>query len=468
MPEKYASDFPLPGGVEQYFDTLLLFLRRIREAPCSHQVFASWIAESVPGSSHATPINYYISSISRMELWSSKENQIRLTPAGLELLDKAEKSLSDAKRTVVDLKIRLIEGYDVLLAYLVEGPRSLDEMHARLKQTLGVDWKTKQQTMFRVYWLRSLGCVEKQGKNHVLTEAGKALANGLKNSPSSAPSIPPQAAQPSPSRNQHTNLVAKATAIGDRMSKAAVQGGDGYAMEQATAEAFAFLGFDTQAIGGSGNPDIVASASMGERSYRVLVETKSRSGGVIQQNDVNFNALKEHKSKSDADYMIVVGAEFSGGNLEKWAKEHRVRLVRVDELREVLLAHSEAVIPLDSLEVLFQGGGPTDEAVLSRIMEESENTGRSMCLAREVYEAVRDHQDKQGILDAHSLFYVLHAQYPIEALETTISLLESDLVGALGRSEKKSLYAKLSPKSLRDKLAQLGRAMEPVALNEDS
>ena len=79
---------------------------------------------------------------------------------------------------------------------------------------------------------------------------------------------------------------------------------------------------------------------------------------------------------------MVLGADFSGGNLEKWAQEQGVRLLRAEELRQVLVAHAEGVIALDRLEALFRGGGSTDEAVLSETLAESEHTVQVMSLAR--------------------------------------------------------------------------------------
>jgi hypothetical protein len=65
-------------------------------------------------------------------------------------------------------------------------------------------------------------------------------------------------------------------------------------------------------VSGPGNPDVVLTASMGEAGYRALIETKSLANGCVQQNDVNFNALTEHKGKVNADYVMVLEGSFSG------------------------------------------------------------------------------------------------------------------------------------------------------------
>ena len=466
MAKKYASDLPLPGGVEQYFDTLILLLRHVRDDPCDHGALTNWIIETFPKATQATAINGYIGLVSRMGLWSTKDDRIRLTPKGSDILEKQEVDPATARRAVADLKLSEVDGYDVLLKLLASGSRTFDQLDAHLKQTLQVDWKSKNQTMFRVNWLRSLGYVEKNGREYALTAEGRQLADSL--GPITPPSPQPPI-EPQPPPVDQTDLVRTATEIADRIEKAATEGGDGSALEQATADAFAFLGFSTQVISGSGNPDVIASTAMGDASYRVLIETKSRASGVIHQNDVNFNALNEHKAKANADYMIVLGADFSGGNLEKWAQEAKARLLRAEELRQLLLAHAEAVLPLDSLRDLMEGGGSMDEAALSDILAESENTAQSMRLAREVYEAILKHQDQEGTLNVHSLFYILGGASSIQSIEMTANLLKSDLIGAIGASDEGSLYTRVAPRTLRDKLTQLNQMMgsEPVKQNTE-
>jgi hypothetical protein len=89
------------------------------------------------------------------------------------------------------------------------------------------------------------------------------------------------------------------------------------------------------------------------------------------------------------------------------------------------------VIALDRLEALFREGGSTDEAVFSELLAESENTVQAMSLARALYEAVGNEQDKEGVLNAHSIYYILGGEHSIPAIEATINMLQSDLIGAL-------------------------------------
>ncbi|MEN6496978.1 MAG: hypothetical protein ABFD16_22020 [Thermoguttaceae bacterium] len=461
MTEIYASEYPLPGGVDQYFDTLLTLLKRVGEGAIRQQSLVDFVFQEYPQTRGSTAVGQYLAYIGRMRLWTLKEELVRLTPEGSKLIERADADPVAGRRLLLDIKRRSILGYDEMIRILAGQTRSFEEIDAELKKALATDWKTKNQTTFRVNWLRSLGYLEKDGGSYRLTAEGRTLAAEINGQP---PDDNDGAKDKTIRPNRLSRLVEQAAQLADCIGKAAVVGMDGAELERCTGEAFAFLGFGSQVISGPGNPDVVLTAPLGEVSYRVLIDTKSRANGVVQQNDVNFNALNEHKAKVNADYVVVLGADFAGGNLEKWAREHQVRLLRVEELRQVLLAHAEGVIALDRLESLFRGGGSTDEAVFSELLAESEHTVQAMSLARLVYDAVRTHQDKEGALNAHSLFYILGGEYSIPAIQATIDLLQSDLFGALGGTENSSLYTRLTPRMLEDKLTQLKSTMsgEPV------
>jgi hypothetical protein len=453
--EKYASDYPLVGGVEQYFDTLMVFLAHVGEKPVEHDALVQWVIESFPGAKGKTAVGLYVSHISRMGFWAVKDGVVRITTEGSKLIEQADSDPEGARRTVLDNRLRAVAGYDAILYFLAADSRTLDEVDSKIKEAIGVEWKSKNQTTFRLNWLRSLGYAEKVGRKYQLTEKGKALSKELPQQ--KLPKPEPKTGKQPTQKEPPSVMVQKADALADQLDAAAVKGLDGADLEKITAEAFAFLGFETQVISGPGNPDVVLTAPMGDASYRALIDTKSRSSGIVQQNDVNFNALNEHKAKVNVEYVMVLGTDFSAGNLEKWSQDHKVRLLRIEELRQLLTAHAEAVIALDRLEDLFAGGGSTDEAVLSEILADSEHTVQAMTIARLVYDAVRSHQNQEGSLNAHSLYYILGGEYSVPAIEATVGLLQSDLVAALGMADNGSLYTRLTPQTLDERLGQLKR-----------
>jgi Restriction endonuclease len=456
---KYASEYPLPGGVEQYFDTLVALLRYIRDNALTSGDLSKWMFDTFPNASGQIAVNGYIAVLTRLELWSQQENLIRLTPVGTSVVNKAESAPDEARFTVIEIKYRDFLGYDVLFKLLSQGQRSLDEIHEHLKEALAVDWKSKNQTTFRVNWLRSLRYVEKDSKEYRLTQSGSdaykildVTSGATVTAPMPAPTID-AAIAPSP-------LAKRASEIADWLDKMAVAGGDGKEFEQATEAAFKFLGFETQLISGSGNPDVLATAAMGEKTFRLLIDSKSRASGVVQQNDVNFHVLEKQRQNSGADHVVVVGADFSAGNLEEFAATHNVRLLSTSEIRELLMAHAEMVFPLDLLRSLFQGGGSTDEGVFSEILTSAESKSEVMILARKVFAAVKEFQDKEGEIQISSLFYILKCEHSLSTIKLAVGFLKSDLIGALGETERGSLFTRVSPTTLTNKLSQITRTMD--------
>ena len=135
-------------------------------------------------------MNGYIAVISRLGLWSHQDNLIRLTPEGTAVVNAAGSAIDAARQMVIEIKCRDFLGYDVLFKLLNEGPQNLEDIHEYLKQTLAVDWKSKNQTTFRVNWLRSLGYAEKDGRVYRLTANGRSVLERLKGSISDLVPVP--------------------------------------------------------------------------------------------------------------------------------------------------------------------------------------------------------------------------------------------------------------------------------------
>lgn len=458
--DKYASEYPLPGGVEQYFDTLIALLRYIRDNNVTPEDMSKWMFATFPNASGQIAVNGYISTLNRLALWIQQDDLIRLTLEGTTLVTKAESAPDEARRMVMEIKYRHFLGYDVLLKLLSGGPlQGLDDIHEHLKEALAVDWQTKNQTAFRVNWLRSLGYVEKDGKEYRLTDEGNSTFHKL-NGESGTNVSTPQPTSQNIVEPALAPLVKRANAIADWLDKLALAGGDGKEFEEATEAAFKFFGFETQLISGPGNPDVLATAAMGEKTYRVLIDSKSRTSGVLQQNDVNFLVLEKQKQNASADHVVIVGADFAGGQLEEFATKHQVRLLSTSDLRELLLAHAESAFPLDVLRPIFQGGGATDEGVLSEILTSAESKSEVMLLARKVFAAVKEFQDKAGAIHTDSLYYILKCEHSLPTIRLTVDFLKSDLIGALGETERGSLFTRVSPTTLTNKLTQITRMMD--------
>ena len=83
-----------------------------------------------------------------------------------------------------------------------------------------------------------------------------------------------------------------------------------------------------------------------------------------------------------------------------------------------------------------------------------------MLLARKVFAAVKEFQDKAGALHTDSIYYILKCEYSLPTIKLTVDFLKSDLIGALGETERGSLHTRVSPKTLTNKLSQLTHTMD--------
>lgn len=443
--DKYAGEFPLPGGVEQYYETLVAILSAVRDDKMTPEKMNAWIRQRFETVRGDVAIAGYLGTLQKQGFWGSENGVCVLSKTSLDILEASETDPGKARKQVLDMKRQAVEGYEHVLQYLKDGLRSLDEVDRSLQQAMGASWQSQNQTMFRLNWLRSLGYVRKEGRSYELTSDGKAAVGATVELPPPVPSSPPVGDNP---------MLAEAKRLADKLEHLAVEG-NGDAFEQALGKAFCFLGFDAQVIGGSGNPDVLLDAPLGKISYRVLLDAKSRSGGTVMQNDVNFESLRVQKEKTAAVYTAVVGPDFSSGNLEQWSEQKGVRLIRAEEVERLLLAHAVCPIPLDTYVTFFKGGGTTDDGILASLLAESENTLQMIQAARSVYKAVLDHQDSDASVDENALYFILNRAYSVDMVKAAVAFLQSDVIGAVGKTETGSLHTRLSPAALLHHLDRL-------------
>jgi len=73
MGQKYASEFPLPGGVEQYFDTLIKLLRRVGDKALEYEALMQFISEAYPATRGSTSVKICLNFVTRMGFWAIKD-----------------------------------------------------------------------------------------------------------------------------------------------------------------------------------------------------------------------------------------------------------------------------------------------------------------------------------------------------------------------------------------------------------
>jgi hypothetical protein len=115
-------------------------------------------------------------------------------------------------------------------------------------------------------------------------------------------------------------------------------GADSAAFEVAVCDAFSALGFHTQHIGGTGQPDGIFDAPLGTDGYRVILECKTAQPGNVVANP-RPEEPAGFRAAFRGDYAIVVGPAFSGdATLDSELAAHNVALWDLENLIRILTA----------------------------------------------------------------------------------------------------------------------------------
>ena len=118
MTTKFASEYPLPGGVDQYFNSLISLLKRVSEAPPEQHELVDFVFQQYPRTRGSTAVGQYLAHITRSGLRAVKDGKYRLTPNGNSLADNVESDCDAARRMLF-----LFLGFD---AEVIGGPGNPD------------------------------------------------------------------------------------------------------------------------------------------------------------------------------------------------------------------------------------------------------------------------------------------------------------------------------------------------------
>lgn len=441
--------WPLPGGVESYFDTALALVQHVADqSPTEAQVVQHLrTAYGVTGDRSAPG---YVRVLRNLGWVEAQDDLLVVTPRGRDLL--ASRDRLEAYRTLDERFV----GIEATLRTISDGARTLDDVQAALNQALGTSWSSSNQAFFRLCWLRSLGLVARGEDGHLeLSPAGQAVLQKAR----SAADLPQRPAEPVPPPIP-TGRHAALEDLCSRLQAASVAGGDGVEFERVLAEAFRALGFDARHVGRAGNPDVLVHARRGDAPRRFVVDGKSASRGVVQEAQINWDSILDHKDQHDAHGAIAVGPSFAGGNLERRAVQKRIRLVRVDQLVHVLRAHALTPLGTDDLLPLLEGEGSLRDEDLAAFAIRVESYEQWPDLIATVFQTVWERQsEERAVLDTNSLFWILNGDYPSELIREAVTFLCSPVIRALAISDAQRLRTLCRPDVLQARLDVLRESL---------
>ncbi|MEU4426314.1 hypothetical protein AB0F81_37305 [Actinoplanes sp. NPDC024001] len=361
----------------------------------------------------------------------------------------------------IDLVRYLHTKYAFVVEMLVhaDAPTPVGELVRIAKEQYGQPM-SDAEVRTRLGFLNDAGLVERiDWMRYRTTELGRMLAAEL---PLSEPLGERTDGPPGEEPANVDDSLATAETLAAQLRACAYRSDSSEEFEAAVAAAFRFLGFRAEHLGGSGRTDVLLTAELAAAErYGAIVEVKSSAAGMVAENSIKFDALKDHQRKHLADYGLVVGPGF-GGRIRDWAVNNGFTLLTVDDLAALLRRHRISPLTLTELRVLFERTGDD----LTDIEEQYNGAERSIDLITRLMELLYNEANdeeplKGGAISRENISYALRSMNPRPAkaaIDECLQLLTHDLVrGAL----QDGPYYRLAdaPSNVMRRLAGLGMAL---------
>lgn len=337
----------------------------------------------------------------------------------------------------------------------------------------GLGWDTEAQITRRRGWLQSAGFITVNAEQRlVITAAGEALlqeltleAPGIRPTPADVPATEPAvpASWPAPVLAPPTAVQPQASGVdelADELTESSVDSSNPDRFERAVARAFAYLGFHSKWIGGSGNTDVLVDSPPSDAPFRLIVDCKTSASGAVTDGQVDWITLKDHKVKHKADNVAVVAPNPSGSRLFERAKEQGVTVMSCAQLVNVCRQHAAAPLGYRTYQRLFDTPGAAD---ISAAAEDAEEWLRHASLARLVLSTLRERSGKLGRLSAHDIFVILSVAGEDGATEsevhTILSSLASPLLALVDGGTDGRYVVTTTPEVVTQKLASIAEQL---------
>ena len=368
-----------------------------------------------------------------------------------------------------------------MLTELLTTPRTSEELRSAAS-TYGLDWAGRDQVGRRRRWLESANLIASVSNGRIaITDEGRDLLNMLEvhqpelgNDRSNTQVAPKPASQTPPAslpESQPPTAPTKADdptedrdptpaeVLADEIRDASTDSKNPDRLEIAVRDAFQFLGFDAEKLGGSGKTDVLVKAPLGrDDSYSVAIDAKTVGSGSLGYGQVDYLVLDSHRKQHKADYSMLVGPNPSGKQLMDLAVAQSVAVLSTEQLADLCLQHANAPLGLQDYRVLFDTGGVVDMAPISRA---AQDLIRLRELAAELLATLVDQTSETGPLTARDLWLLLR-NHPSaktslqQGIQQVLDTLASPPMGAVKGTTSEGYVLATAPHVTQQRLHQLG------------
>lgn len=243
----------------------------------------------------------------------------------------------------------------------------------------------------------------------------------------------------------------------------------GVAFEEAIAEMFIFMGFEAKRIGGSGDTDVLVHwKDIDGKRITAIIDGKSKSSGQVSHSDISDVAIDAHKDKNNADYVAIIGSNFSGDTIRNHARKKGFALITVEQLIEIAKALKNLGLSLQEISLIFQV--PNGHSKLNELISLKQ---RQFDVISNVITKFCKEQEQIGALSPRDLFLLLrdtNVSPSLEELLNVFSILSSAEVGILvaidkNRMPENTMYMLYESKKSIFRLRALANAIEKSIIN---
>lgn len=243
--------------------------------------------------------------------------------------------------------------------------------------------------------------------------------------------------------------------------------------EKAIKSAFVYLGFQAAWLGGSGKTDVLIQARTAPKlSYVVAVDAKSTQSGNVTEEMIDFDTLKEHRKLHHADYSAIVGCSFRGERLFNRCREHKVALLDMDIMEQMIRNQAEIPLTGENYKKIFEQTGIVDLSVLDEARNQTERYGQLVdaimgCLVSESQDEVTE-----GVLTSREIYRTVRDDERfsitpgLDEIEDILRFLESPLIGCVGKN-KDGYYAVGSLNEVANKFQFYARNCKKINQSEE-
>jgi len=463
--KRFKGVDPLPGGYEGYLTWLEEVCHYIRDDRPRRDELHGWLEKRFSLTSGSA--DYRVSFLLKIGL-------LDMDGGVCSVAEPTQLWLDNGDGAVVIAQIHSRTQFIGEMLHEVKGAQDAQnalhtwDLLAVANGRYGFGWATAAQIDNRRGWLQSAKLVSvNSDKRFEITSTGRALLERLELyvpppvGPSSEPQPETKIKEPGPSAAPadpgsdsstpdaesdsatgtaiDTAEMVAGRALAEELRAAAIDSSDHTRFEAAVRDAFEFLGFRAEQLGGSGKTDVLLDAVRGrDHSYRVTVDAKSvgaggAAKGRLQDPQVDWVTLQEHRSKHGADYSLLIGPDPTGARIFKRGSEFDVAIMSSDELAQLCLQHEKMLLGLGDYEALFTSGGAVDASLID---EKTDESIRRRELAEAVCRALINECADLGPMSARDLRLTLRREFSEQSwtegeIQEVLIILSSDLIAAV-------------------------------------